>query len=57
VPITVHIVLELISRREGPTLDFRVTQYNWNKEGNYELAKDLMAIANGLSLVGTPGYI
>ncbi len=56
-PITANIVLELISRHEGPILDFKVTQYNWNNEGNLELAKDLMAIANGLSLVSPPGYI
>ena len=56
-PITTEIVRELSARHEGPALDFKVAQYNWSDDGNLELAKDLMAIANGLSLVSPPGYI
>jgi hypothetical protein len=55
--ITSEIFRELASRREGPALDFKLVQYDWNADGNLELAKDLMAIANGLSPDSPAGHI
>jgi hypothetical protein len=55
--MTPELVAELIARRESPTLDFKGEQYDWDEDGNLELAKDLMAIANGLAPGSAPGYI
>jgi hypothetical protein len=55
--ITVELINQLSARREGPALDFKKAQYDWSSGGNLELAKDLMAIANGLASGSAPGYI
>jgi hypothetical protein len=51
------VVLELVSRRESGTLDFKRAMYDWDADGNYELAKDLMAIANNLGPDAPAGHI
>jgi predicted HTH transcriptional regulator len=55
--ISLELIHQLAARREGPALDFKRDQYDWNVSGNLELAKDLMSIANGLSSGSAPGYI
>jgi hypothetical protein len=55
--MTPEIVAELIARRESPTLDFKADQYDWRADGNLELAKDLMAVANSLGPGSACGYI
>ena len=56
-PINAEFIRELTVRREGPALDFKSEQYDWSAGGNAELAKDLMAMANGLSPTSSPAYI
>jgi hypothetical protein len=51
------LVAEPIARRESPTLAFKRDQDDWDEDGNLELSKDLMAIANGLAPGSAPGYI
>lgn len=47
----------LAAQREGTRLDFKVQQYDWKADGNLELAKDLMAMANALSPGGGNAHI
>lgn len=56
-PIDADLVRSLAAQSEGTRLDFKVEQYNWKSEGNLELAKDLMAMANALSPGGGSAYI
>lgn len=56
-PISAEELRELAARRESSSLDFKLTQYDWKPEGNLELAKDIMAIANALPPGSLPGYI
>lgn len=51
------LVRELLSRREGERLEFKSQLHTSTNDGRIELAKDLIAIANGLGLDGPPGYI
>lgn len=46
----------LCARREGPQLDFKESFYENSDVGNAEFAKDIMAIANALTM-GTTGHI
>lgn len=55
--MTPELIAELLARRESPTLDFKRDQYDWDEDGNLELAKDIMAIANGLAPGAACGYI
>jgi hypothetical protein len=50
-------VRELCSRREGTSLDFKLDTYDWPNDGNNELSKDLMAMANCLARDAPPAYI
>lgn len=50
-------VRELVSRREDSDLDFKIAMYEWINDGNNELAKDFMAIANKLGPYAAPGHI
>lgn len=57
-PITADKVRELAAHGEHSRLDFKREMYDWtNAATNAELAKDLMAIANELSVDAEPGYI
>lgn len=56
-PIDANLVRTLAAQSEGTRLDFKIEQYNWKAEGNLELAKDLMAMANALSPGGSNAYI
>jgi len=55
--ITADTVRALAAQREGTRLDFKERQYDWKNEGNLELAKDLMAMANALSPNGGDAHI
>ena len=55
--VDAELIRELAARQEGPSLDFKGIQYSWESDGNIELAKDIMAIANGLRPSSSPGYI
>jgi hypothetical protein len=55
--VTVDQVRELLARVENPKLDFKSSDYDWDNEGNNELAKDLMATGNVLPRGTEPGYI
>ena len=48
-----ELVLELISRVENERLDFKTYSYAPTTDGRLELAKDLMAIANGLDAINS----
>jgi hypothetical protein len=50
-------IRELASHREGPSLDFKRDPYPVSRDGNIELAKDLIAMANLLSPAADPAYI
>lgn len=50
-------IRELVARSEGPALDFKRDQYDWSQDGNLELAKDLMAMANALQPGAEPAHI
>lgn len=57
---TASVIRTIVSGTEGPKVDFKEKQYDWNdkkKDNNAELAKDLMAIANTLGPNGGNGYI
>jgi len=56
-PIDADTVRSLVAQCEGTRLDFKSQQYDWKAEGNLELAKDLMAMANALSPGGGNAYI
>jgi hypothetical protein len=55
--MTADEIRELASRREGTDLDFKLEQYDWTNDGNHELAKDLMAMANKLGPYSAPAHI
>ncbi len=55
--MTAERILELIARRESASPDFKKEHYDWRNDGNLELAKDLMAMANALSPGTGPAYI
>lgn len=52
-------VRELCARGENSALDFKEHDYNWVNKGpaNAELARDIMAMANGLGPHSEPAYI
>lgn len=50
-------IRELVARHEGPFLDFKRQPYDSTPAGNRELAKDIMAIANGLAPHNAAGHI
>lgn len=56
-PISVETIRELLARNEGPALDFKATHYPGTNSGNAEMAKDVMAISNGLSPHASLGHI
>ena len=55
--IDADYIRRLAARREATDLDFKSEQYNWDREGNNELTKDVMAIANSLDADGSAGNI
>lgn len=56
-PISPDKIRELAARPEGTNLDFKVCGYDWDNDGNFELSKDLMAMANCLLPNSEPAYI
>jgi predicted HTH transcriptional regulator len=54
--ISDDLIRQLVSRRESQTLDFKEKFYENSPEGNTELAKDVMAMANSLRN-GESGYL
>lgn len=56
-PIDADLIRTLAAQHEGTRLDFKEQQYDWKADGNLELAKDLMAMANALGPRGGHGHI
>lgn len=56
-PLDADAIRSLAAQHEGTRLDFKSQQYDWKSDGNLELAKDLMAMANALSPGGGNAYI
>ena len=54
---TENTIRLLLTEREGTRLDYKGEDYDWPAHGRFELAKDLMAIANSLTPHGPNGYI
>jgi hypothetical protein len=55
--VTADQIRELLTHVEGTKLDFKARGYDWNNDGNFELAKDLMAMANVLSVGAEPSHL
>lgn len=56
-PLDADTIRSLAAQREGTRLDFKSQQYDWKSDGNLELAKDLMAMANALGPRGGNAHI
>jgi hypothetical protein len=50
-------IRELCAQTEDTDLDFKEAQYDWDRDGNLELAKDIMAMANVLHAAAEPAHI